>query len=642
MTLPHARTLLLRRTAIIAAAAAAAAAGPLAYAAQATAAPAAPGALTIHALLGPGHLSPYAGQAVSGIAGVVTDVTSSEFYLQDPVNVGGTPFKQAIAVFTGKKPAVAAGDDVTVSGTVAEFFPDQSDTPSALPVAEIDSPAVTVTSTGNPLPKPVVIGSGPGAVLPPAQLIYPAPGAKSTDVTTVNSLRPATSALDFYFGLFSEYVQVQDPVAVEPTNDFAFAVAPDNGAGALRTAAGGLADVSNLTVNSRRLSVFAPDGVNAPAVNTGDHFSGPVIGIMNEFEGNPELDITQTPGVVPSALTRQVAKPAKAGQLTVATYNLDNLSPKSGAAKFAAIGSQIAVNLGAPDIMAVQEVEDNDGSTDDGVVDASATIGDLVAAISAAGGPAYSWTEVDPVSDQDGGTPGGNIRQVILYRTDTGLALVSKPGGGPAVADSVTGHGAATSLAQSPGRVAPADPSWGGAETLTSPATTRTELSSPSRKPLAAQFTYHGHTVFVINNHLTAKITDDADFGRYQQPVQWSEIQRDQQAKVLNAFAGSIERADPGAYVLLAGDLNSSGFSPTFAGLEAHGALVDTERSLPAVQQYDYVFDGDSEELSGILASPSLGRLATFAGPVHFNADFSGQTSDHDPLLAYFSIPVAG
>jgi hypothetical protein len=638
MTLPRPQSHTFRRTAVIAAAVATAAAVPMAFAARASAAPA---PLTIHALLGPGHLSPYAGKAVSGIAGVVTDVISTGFYLQDTSNTGGTPFKQAIEVYTGSKPAVAAGDDVTVSGTVTEYYPDQSDTPSALPVAEIEDPAVTVTSTGNALPKPVVIGSS--GVLPPAQSIFQASGGKSIDVTAVNSFSPATSALDFYFGLDSEYVEVQDPVAVGPTNDYAFAVAPDNGAGAgQRTAAGGLADTSSATENSRRLAVYAPDGVTAPDVNTGDHFSGPVAGIMTEYEGNPELDITQTPGVVSSGLSRQVAKPATAGQLTVATYNLDNLSPTAGAAKYAALGSEIVTNLRAPDILAVQEIEDNDGSTDDGVVSATTTIGDLIAAIKAAGGPAYSWTEIDPVSDQDGGTPGGNIRQVILYRTDTGLTFRPSPGGSPTAADAVTGHGTATSLTQNPGRIDPSAPAWGAGETLTSPATSRTELSAASRKPLAAQFTYHGRTLFVINNHLTAKLADDADFGRYQQPVQWSEIQRTQQAKVLNGFAGSVENADPGAYVLLLGDLNDDGFSPAFRQLEAGGALVDTEHSLPAAQQYDYVFDGDSEELSGILASPALDQLATFAGPVHINADFSGQTSDHDPLLAYFSIPAAG
>ena len=44
------------------------------------------------------------------------------------------------------------------------------------------------------------------------------------------------------------------------------------------------------------------------------------------------------------------------------------------------------------------------------------------------------------------------------------------------------------------------------------------------------------------------------------------------------------------------------------------------------------------EELSGLLASPSLNKLATFAAPVHVNTDFAGQASDHGPLLAYFNI----
>jgi len=51
------------------------------------------------------------------------------------------------------------------------------------------------------------------------------------------------------------------------------------------------------------------------------------------------------------------------------------------------------------------------------------------------------------------------------------------------------------------------------------------------------------------------------------------------------------------------------------------------------------VFDGDSESLSGLLVSPALNRLISYAAPVHINADFAGQTSDHDPLLAYFSPP---
>src|SRR5580692_3794785 len=259
----------------------------------ATAVPAA-ASLTIHQVLGGGHVSPYAGQTVSGVPGVVTDVTSSAFYLQDPNPVGG-PFKQAIEVYTGSKPTVAAGDDVTVTGEVTEFYPDESDTPSSLPIAGIEDPAVTVVSTGNPLPAPVIIGRD--GVLPPAQNIFGGSSA-SIDVTTVPSFEPFARALDFYQGLDSAYVEVEDPVAVGPTNDFAFAVAPDNGAGAgVRTPAGGLADIGPQTVNSRRIEVYAPGDITPPTVNTGDHFSGPVEGIMTEYEGNPELDLTASSAV---------------------------------------------------------------------------------------------------------------------------------------------------------------------------------------------------------------------------------------------------------------------------------------------------------------------------------------------------------
>jgi uncharacterized protein len=142
----------------------------------------------------------------------------------------------------------------------------------------------------------------------------------------------------------------------------------------------------------------------------------------------------------------------------------------------------------------------------------------------------------------------------------------------------------------------------------------------------------------VINNHLDAKLTDDADFGRYQPPILWSELQRDEQARVIHGFVASIEKADPAADVITLGDLNDQGFSSAFRIMESGNALVDTMSRLPLNQQYDYVFDGDSEGLSGLLVSPALARGTTQARPVHINAEFAGQTSDHDPLLADFAI----
>ena len=85
--------------------------------------------------------------------------------------------------------------------------------------------------------------------------------------------------------------------------------------------------------------------------------------------------------------------------------------------------------------------------------------------------------------------------------------------------------------------------------------------------------------------------------------------------------------------------MNDQGFEPAITTLEQGGALVDTVSRLPRAQRYDYVFDGDSESLPGLLVSPGLCRLTSYAAPVQINADFAGQTSDHDPLLAYFSPP---
>jgi predicted extracellular nuclease len=68
-----------------------------------------------------------------------------------------------------------------------------------------------------------------------------------------------------------------------------------------------------------------------------------------------------------------------------------------------------------PDIVAVEEVQDDTGDTDDGTVTANQTLTKLTDAIVAAGGPRYDWREIDPVNDQDGGEPGGNIRVVFLF-----------------------------------------------------------------------------------------------------------------------------------------------------------------------------------------------------------------------------------
>ena len=71
--------------------------------------------------------------------------------------------------------------------------------------------------------------------------------------------------------------------------------------------------------------------------------------------------------------------PAKK-QLSIATYNVENLAPTDPASKYQALAQGIVTNLASPDIIAVEEVQDNDGATDDGMVAADQTIDKLTAA----------------------------------------------------------------------------------------------------------------------------------------------------------------------------------------------------------------------------------------------------------------------
>lgn len=79
-----------------------------------------------------------------------------------------------------------------------------------------------------------------------------------------------------------------------------------------------------------------------------------------------------------------------------------------------AVANHIANYLNTPDIMFVQEIQDDSGPTDDGVVSANLTLTTLVNAIQKENGISYSFIDIAPLDNQDGGEPGGNIRQAYL------------------------------------------------------------------------------------------------------------------------------------------------------------------------------------------------------------------------------------
>ena len=225
------------------------------------------------------------------------------------------------------------------------------------------------------------------------------------------------------------------------------------------------------------------------------------------------------------------------------------------------------------------------------------------------------FTQINPVDDRDGGEPGGNIRSAFLYDpTRVSLAPGTAGGSTQAVAVSAGADGTAT-LSLNPGRVDPTNAAW-----------------TASRKPLAAEFVFQGRKVIVVANHFNSKGGDQSADGRFQPPNRSSEVQRTQQATVLNAFVKQVLAADPNANVVLAGDFNDYQFSGPMKTLTDNGAtLTDLITTLPENQRYTYIFNGVSQVLDHIFVTKPVTDVQYEV--IHNNAEFADQASDHDPQV---------
>jgi predicted extracellular nuclease len=562
-------------------------------------------AVRIHDVQGAAHVSPLAGQAVE-VPGVVTALNSSGFWLQDPQPDGNPATSEGIFVFTRTAPTAAAGDSVTVTGTASEFRP--GNTATNLTTTELINPAVTVVSSGNALPAPTVIGKDRR---PPKQTIE---DDATGDAETSGAFDPAADGLDFYESLEGMRLELNNAVAVGPSNSFGeIPVLANDGAGALvRTRRAGI--VARATdFNPER--IFLDDLLAAtPSAKVGDHFPGAVTGVLDYSFGNYKLEVTASPVVKADGPARETTRAPGAGELSVATFNVENLAATNPQAKFDTLAGLIVNNLRSPDLINVEEIQDNNGATNDGTVAADQTVAKLTAAISAAGGPAYEFRSIDPQNNTDGGEPGGNIRVGFLFRTDRGLSFVDRPGGDATTPVGVVRDGGHARLTLSPGRIDPANAAF-----------------TTSRKPLAGEFTWRGRRLIAVANHWNSKSGDQPLSGRFQPPALSSEAQRTAQATVVAGFMRQIRAIDRNAYVVVAGDLNDFPWSPPLSTLTDGTGLRDLPALLPLPERYTYVFEGNSEVLDHILLSSGLAARPHAYDVVHVNSEYPDQASDHEP-----------
>lgn len=579
----------------------------------ATSFPAESEGIAISEIQGAGHISPYRDQFVSDVPGIVTVTRSNGFYIQSDQPDHDPATSEGLFVFTKLVPSVRVGDRILLSGRVVEYVPGGGY--GNLSTTEIENPEITILSRGNPLPDPIIIGEG--GRMPPTEIIDDDTNGFVSDKIDFD---PEKDGLDFYESLEGMLVQINNAVVVGPTNVFKEIVVLGDGGkyASLRTPRGGII-LREHDANPERI-ILDDLLVELPFVNVGDYAIEPIVGVMDYDYGNYKFLVTQPPKFHSAGLLySEPLVPAEDGQLRIASYNVENLSALQ-TQRLSVLAKQIVEYLKSPDIIALQEVQDNDGSDGQNAISADLTYQGIIDAILKEGGPQYAFTDIDPVPDADGGVPFGNIRVGYLYRMDRGLQLVDAPKGDAKSGVQIYDEAGGLELTLNPGRINPTHPAFSG-----------------SRKPLVAAFEFEGRRVFVVNNHLVSKLEDHALYGEFQPPVLHSEYQRIRQAQAIYDFVADLIKMDPDSHVIVLGDMNDFQFSTPIKVLKGD-ILVNLVETLPLEEQYNYNYEGNSQMLDHMLVSKSLEKALVSMEVFHLNSEFAynKRFSDHDILIATF------
>ena len=320
-----------------------------------------------------------------------------------------------------------------------------------------------------------------------------------------------------------------------------------------------------------------------------------------------------------------------------------------------ALASEVANDLHGPDILLVQEAEDQDictvsagalqcGATNnaDGKPD---TLQELALRIEALGGPVY-----DAAFDRNGADDRG-IVAAFLYRTDR-VELLPVAAGDPVLGST---PGVSYRGAPLPYNADVSNPKALNAD-LPADVDTSTGVDGSNvftRAPQVGHFRVWRNGVglgawvdlYAVSNHFSSG--PDTRVG-----------QRTEQANYLAAIAAALQAADPQARVDAGGDLNvfprpddplvpaSDQLHDLYdLGLEN---LFDTLVAQVPASAYTYVFEGQAQTLDHQFVTPRLGDELEQARVAHLNADwpadFAGDgprgASDHDPLVARYDLPA--
>ncbi|OOF93929.1 hypothetical protein ASPCADRAFT_209183 [Aspergillus carbonarius ITEM 5010] len=583
-------------------------------------------AVTIREIDGTKYISPYKGETVSGVKGLVTAKSSSGFYLRSTTAYTNG---QSYSVYVYGSDAVSqveVGDIVSLGGTVAEY----RSSSSYVYTTEIEYPSdITVISSGNDV-DPIVIGQDD--LNPPTEQfssldngdVFSLPGGSSLLSTANPVLKPTKYGMDFWQSLSGELATLTGLTAVSKASKYGDTWVTGDWPVTGRNDRGGLT-MSADDSNPESIVIGSPlDGSDNPTdIKLGDSLED-ITGIITQAYGFytllPLTALKKTGSKSTEAAATTLSSDGTCNAITIADYNVDNFSPDNS--RMSGVAAHIANYLKSPTIVFLQEIQDNSGSTDDGVVSASETLSNLASAIKEQGGAEYNYTDIDPINDTNGGERGGNIRVAYLYDPSVVRLRNYNPGSSTDATTVLAGG----DLSYNPGLIDPSNQAW-----------------NDSRKPLAAEWeTLDGkNSFYTINVHFTSKYDSTSLEGDARPPVNGWVENRVEQAKVVADFVTSLLAENSDAKILTAGDFNEYAFVEPLEVFLSESTLQDLEEvtGIPTTERYTYLYNQNCGALDHMFVSSALTSGAKMEH-IHVNTWVStaDEMSDHDPTVALFNV----
>ena len=417
-----------------------------------------------------------------------------------------------------------------------------------------------------------------------------------------------------YMRLFIDHAVVAGPV--NKYGQISILVDPNN-KDTRRTSDGGVLVEEDRKNYPRLIHLKVPASLNnlVAHLKVGDKLKD-IVGHIdyNSYQGIYELVVTEEFHSKPGNFKAEKTN-LKAGvnQVTTATVNTENfdINEEDGdediaSGKLERLASHIGVNLNSPTVVCLQEIQDNDGSKKSRIVDSKKTLDALIAEIYKKSGVKYAAIWENPKNGEDGGQPGGNIRNVILYDP----RFVEK-------------------TARKTERLDPLDPD---------DPEQKKRVFDNSRKPLVVEFKHkhNGELFTVINAHLTSKQGSSPQMGTTIPPTNGGEDKRVKQAKALLDYV--IQLKQQGRRVMLAGDFNEMLFNePLKLLVKEH--LINLLEKIPEKDRYTYIFQGQSQAIDNFIVLKEMAD-AFEIDIVNLNSGvpLAERSSDHDFIVTRWTL----